>query len=153
MTQRTLERSRRKRAEELDDEVPDAQTADDGDDEDNSSAISAKKGRATPGRRNQEVEEKRGNFFVRAWRGIREYFSEVRDELTKVTWPTREDVVKLTRIVLSALVVSSLVMGLISLGMGETIRIGLANPIILVAILAAAIGVAVWSQRRSAGVK
>jgi len=151
MTQRTLERNRRKRAEELDDEVLEAQAEDDGADDD-SAIQSAKKGRATPGRRNQE-EEKQGNFFVRSWRGIREYFSEVRDELTKVTWPTREDVTRLTRIVVSMLIVGSIVMGLISLGMGETIRIGLANPILLVAILAVAIGAAIWSQRRSAGVK
>lgn len=150
MTQRTLERGRRKRAEELDDEVLDAQASDAGDD--GSHAQSAKKGRATPGRRNQEAEEQ-GNIFVRTWRSIREYFSEVRDELTKVTWPTREEVIKLARIVLSALLVSSIAMGLISLGMGETIRIGLDNPVVLVVILVAAVGAAVWSQQRSAGAK
>jgi len=157
MTQRTLESNRRKSAQQIEDEVLEMEAEDESADDEAiaapASAQTAKKGRVTPGRRNQEAEEDKGNALVRGARSVRDYFEEVRDELSKVTWPSREEVTNLTRIVLIALVVSSITMGLISLIMGETIRIGLANPLLLVAIIGAAVGVTVWSQRRSSSSK
>jgi preprotein translocase subunit SecE len=54
--------------------------------------------------------ESNGNFIE----GVRSYFSDVRTELKKVSWPSREDVTNLTRIVAVVIVLASLVMGLLS---------------------------------------
>lgn len=147
MTQRTLSRNSKKQVEELEDQVLDESMEDD-DDDSSESASTAKKGRVTPGRRNQE-EEVQANFLVRSWRGIRDYFSDVQSELAKVTWPTREEATHLTRIVLITLVVAAIVMGLLSLGMGEIIRIGLGTPILLVALFVIVVAVAVLYARNS----
>jgi preprotein translocase subunit SecE len=40
------------------------------------------------------------------------YFQDTRDELRKVTWPEREEVVRLTLIVLVATITSSIFLGL-----------------------------------------
>jgi preprotein translocase subunit SecE len=146
MTERTLSRNRKKQVEELEDQVLDNSIEDDEDDEDEVST--AKKGRITPGRRNQE-EEVQANFLVRSWRGIIEYFSDVRSELAKVTWPTREEATHLTRIVVIALIVAAIVMGLLSLGMGELIRIGLGAPVLLAALFIIIVAGAVWYTRTS----
>ena len=39
------------------------------------------------------------------------FFRETRTELGKVTWPTREDAIRLTTIVLVVLVISSILLG------------------------------------------
>ena len=41
------------------------------------------------------------------------YFQDTRDELRKVTWPTREDTTRLTLIVLATTVIFSVVLGLL----------------------------------------
>lgn len=93
-------------------------------------AVTAGKGRATPGRRVQEQGEKRGNFITRAFGSVREYFEGVNSELRKVSWPTREDTRRLTVIVIVVMVISAIVLGLISLGFTELFRLGLATPLI-----------------------
>src|SRR5215207_5718867 len=63
--------------------------------------ITAPKGRATPSRRREEEEEDEGgNIVTRTSGGLREYLEGVRSELKKVAWPTREEVTRLTIIVL-----------------------------------------------------
>lgn len=94
------------------------------------------KGRVTPGRRNQ-VEEERGNAFTRPLYNFVDYLSEVRGELDKVTWPTRDDIVRLTRIVIITLIIFSLMMGAISLFWGQVIAFGLNAPLFFVALFAA----------------
>lgn len=84
--------------------------------------------------------EKRGNFFTRLGRGLAEYFEGVRSELGKVAWPTREETLRLTRIVVIALIISSLVLGAISLGFTEIFRIGLDTPVLLLGLMIAAVG-------------
>ena len=51
------------------------------------------------------AEAKKANWFVRAWRGICRYFRELRSELKKVVWPTPQQVLKNTLIVLACVVV------------------------------------------------
>jgi preprotein translocase subunit SecE len=111
------------------------------------------KGRATPGRRTQVDEEEEGNVATRTFGGIREYFEGVQSELGKVAWPTREETLRLTGIVLTALVICAIVLGIIGLIYTEIFRIGLDLPIIFVAIVVGAIAVTVFvfwrSNRRS----
>jgi preprotein translocase subunit SecE len=141
------EKSRRRRRRQVEAEAPVEETeidSDDGGDDDedgptvNPRALTAKKGYATPGRRNKlaEQEEERGNIVTRPFTGLRDYLTGVRDELRKVSWPTREELRRLTVIVLIVTLIASLVLGLISLGFTELFRLGLDNPILFVAFFA-----------------
>ncbi len=112
------------------------------------SPLTPTKGRPTPGRRTQEVEAKEGNFFTRAVNGLREYFSDVRSELEKVSWPTREEALRLTRIVLIVLLVSAVVMGFVNFVFERFVAFGIQNPIVFVVLLAVCVGVALWAFRR-----
>ena len=51
------------------------------------------------------AEAKKANWFARAWGGICRYFRELRSELKKVVWPTPQQVLKNTLIVLACVVV------------------------------------------------
>ncbi len=51
------------------------------------------------------AEAKKKNWFVRAWGGICRYFRELRSELKKVVWPTPQQVLKNTLIVLACVLV------------------------------------------------
>jgi len=101
--------------------------------------VTAGKGRATPGRRQQDEEEDTGNVATRTVGGFREYLEGVRSELSKVIWPTREEAQRLTIIVLITLVTAAIVLGAISLFFTELFRIGLGSPIILLAVMVIAV--------------
>lgn len=112
--------------------------------------ITAGKGYATPSRRRQvEAEEEEGNLATRTVGGLREYFEGVRSELGKVIWPTREETRRLTIIVLIALIISSLVLGAISLLFTELFKVGLNSPIILLAVMLIAVAAGVFFMRYS----
>lgn len=102
------------------------------------------KGRATPGRRSQEEQKEEGNVVTRTFGGVAEYFEEVRSEIDKVSWPTREEALRLTRVVLVVLVVSALVMGLINFLFQNFVAFGLQNPVVFVVLLAICVGMALW---------
>ena len=51
------------------------------------------------------AEAKKKNWFARAWGGICKYFRELRSELKKVVWPTPQQVLKNTLIVLVCVLV------------------------------------------------
>jgi preprotein translocase subunit SecE len=40
------------------------------------------------------------SFFKKTWQRLKQFFREVRSEIRKVTWPTREEVKVLTIVVL-----------------------------------------------------
>ncbi len=110
--------------------------------------ITAGKGRATPSRRRQaEEEEESGNVATRGFGTVREYFEGVRSELSKVIWPTREETQRLTIIVLVTLIVSSIVLGAISLLFTNLFIIGLAAPIILIGLILIVVVVALVFYR------
>lgn len=96
------------------------------------------KGRATPSRRRDEDEDE-GNVLTRTGGGLSEYLEGVRSELRKVAWPSREEWTRLTIIVLATLIASSLILGIISAVFTELFRIGLSQPVILFAVIAAAV--------------
>ncbi|MDK3158886.1 preprotein translocase subunit SecE [Anaerolineae bacterium CFX9] len=103
--------------------------------------LTAAKGRPTPSRRRlEEEEEDEGNLLQRTSGGLAEYFRGVRTEVGKVTWPTREDARRLTIIVLITLIISSIILGTISLAFTELFRLGLDNPIILIVFMVVAVG-------------
>lgn len=123
-------------------------SADDTAEAENDKGITAKKGHATPGRRVSQAET--GNAVTRSLGGITEYFSGVRSELEKVTWPDRDETRRLTILVIVVTIVSSLALGLISLGFTELFRFGLDAPVIFLVffVIAAVAGFVMY--RRSA---
>jgi preprotein translocase SecE subunit len=118
-------------AEEVD-EVEDDE--DDSDETTTSRGLTAKKGRPTPGRRNRVEEEEEGNTVTRTVGGVRGYFEDTMEELRKVTWPTREETLRLTGIVLVVTIIASLLLGFISLIFAELVRVGVAQPLLLVGV-------------------
>lgn len=104
----------------------------------------------------EPVQKREGNFLTRLPNDIREYVEGVRSELRKVTWPTREEALRLTMIVVLALIVTALVLGTVVLLYTELFRIGLDSPVVLIAfmLVAAVVGVVInRSQNRPTGYK
>jgi preprotein translocase SecE subunit len=68
---------------------------------------------------------------------LREYFTGVRSELTKVTWPTRQDTRRLSIIVIIVLIISSIILGAISFTFTQIFARGLtgANGWILLVVI------------------
>lgn len=131
MTEESVEnKSRRRRDAEGDEEI-------EYDTEGN--ALTVGKGRATPGRRNKEVVQDEGNFFVRTFRTLREYFEGVQDELDKVVWPTREELFRLARIVGMVTISASIILGIISIAFTQLFRAGLENPLVFVVFAVVAV--------------
>ncbi len=98
--------------------------------------ITAPKGRATPGRRTQEVEEVKAETGIVSsvtspFRSIGEYWEGVRSEMQKVVWPTREETQRLATIVLIVTIISSIVLGVLSLIFSAIIAAGLNSPLIV----------------------
>jgi preprotein translocase subunit SecE len=54
---------------------------------------------------------------------IVKYLKEVRAEIRKVTWPTREEVLRLTAIVLAVLAVSSAFLAIVDYAFSQLMRI------------------------------
>jgi len=103
------------------------------------------KGRATPGRRQQQSEEDapRGFFgnFV-------DYFQGVRSELNKVAWPTRDQVITLFRNVLVVTIFAAAILGTISFGFNELFAYGLEYPIVFVVFGLVVAGLTFYFVRR-----
>ncbi len=136
MTQEAIEKNsgRRRRgntAEDvLDEEVQELEEEMDDDDESGAS-YTERKGRATPGKRSRQVEtQEKGNFIVRFFRGIRNYLSGVKEELEKVVWPTREELIRLSRIILIVTIFTALVLGALSILFNELFKIGFENNLV-----------------------
>jgi preprotein translocase subunit SecE len=154
---RVDEKSKRRRGlrEEQPEEVVDAveeEIEDEaGEDESSSRSLTPKKGRATPSRRRQddEEEEVQGNFITRPFYVLREYFEGVRSEMAKVVWPTREEARRLTGIVITTLILSSIVLGFLSLLFSQIFSIGLRAPVVFAFVFAIAIGGFVLYLRQS----
>ncbi|MBC6937664.1 MAG: preprotein translocase subunit SecE [Chloroflexi bacterium] len=124
---------------------------DDDDEEGLTRGLTERKGRATPGRRAQEVEvsKSEGNFITRPIRGLREYLEGVRSEIQKVVWPSREETRRLTGIVLSVTIVSALVLGIISLLFNELFALGLRNPLVFGIVFVLILGAFLYYLRRN----
>lgn len=145
--------------EELEDEIDDVEEGEEETDLSTSSnrGITAPKGRATPGRRTQEIQEEKSESGVVAtvtspFRSLAEYWEGVRSEMQKVVWPTREETQRLATIVLIVTIIASLVLGALSLLFNAIIAAGLSSPIVFGVILALAIiGFAVYLRTANRG--
>jgi preprotein translocase subunit SecE len=145
---------RRWRRNEAEEEVVDAaiEEDDEGEDEEvNPTALTAKKGRPTPSRRAQEeaVEEESGNVVTRPVNRLVEYLRDVRSEVGKVSWPTRQEAISLTRIVLLTTIAAALILGVITLLFTELFRYGLQSPIIFVGVFVIVVALVVVFLRRN----
>jgi preprotein translocase SecE subunit len=131
--------------EEYDDE------GDESDDEGGSRGLTEKKGYATPSRRQKEEEEDapQGNALTRPFIGLRNYVEGVRAELEKVTWPTRAEALRLTRLVLIATIIASIILGIVGFIYNQIFVLGTASPIIFGVLLVVVIGVFAWYLRQS----
>jgi preprotein translocase SecE subunit len=100
-------------------------------DEQENDAITEAKGRATPGRRHSRKskgnEEDEGNSLTRPLYATLDYFSNVRSELNKVAWPSREDTRRLTILCINVTIASALFLGFLSLLLTEFIQLGLSQ--------------------------
>ena len=108
------------------------------------------KGYATPSRRDQDEEPEDKGIIASARSPIdrfAEFIQDVRGELSKVVWPTREEAFRMTRIVLITLIVSAVVMGLISFLMSKFVEFGLNTPIVLLLTFVAIVGATVYGIR------
>ncbi len=109
--------------------------------------MTAPKGRATPGRRTTEPDE--GNAVTRTFGPVREYFDGVVEEVEKVTWPTREEAIRLSAIVLVTTVLSSIALGIIAFAYSLLFQFGLNQPMIFLAFLVLVLVVGFVVYRRS----
>lgn len=134
---------------DIEDEIDDEEEDDDS--VSSSRGITAKKGYATPSRRKQEEieEQAEGNVVTRPLNGLRDYIDGVRSEVQKVVWPTREEVRRLTLIVLVSTVIASLVLGLISLLFNQLFAFGIRTPIIFGVVLVVVLGAFFYYLRNS----
>ena len=105
------------------------------------------KGRATPSRRGQKDDGSSsggGNIITRTIG----YFQDVRSEIDKVSWPSRPETIRLTRIVIIVTIISSIALGLLSLILSTVVREGLQQPIIFVVAIVLTIVIAIYWMRR-----
>ncbi|QPC82863.1 preprotein translocase subunit SecE [Phototrophicus methaneseepsis] len=106
------------------------------------------KGRVTPGRRNKSEEKTEGNFITRPFLALVNYFQDVSAELDKVSWPTREEALRLARIVLIVTVASSIVLGGLSILAAALLDFGLMNEIVFVVAFVGIVAGAFVAMRR-----
>ena len=71
-----------------------------------------RKDRPTPSQREEVVVSK--NPIVRFWQKEVEWFKETRAELAKVTWLSREETIKLARIVITVTTIAAIFLGTVS---------------------------------------
>ena len=111
--------------------------------------VTARKGRATPGRRSQPVVRESGNRLTRPIFALRNYFEGVSDEISKVSWPSRLEARRLSVIVLVSTLIAALVLGLITLGYSELFAIGLGQPLIFLGFFVIVVGLGAYFYIRS----
>ena len=118
------------------------------------SALTDKKGKATPGRRTRKVKttsaEPQGNAITRPLFRAIDYFSNVRSELNKVAWPSREDTRRLTILCINVTIASALFLGALAVVWSEFMRIGLEPNMawMLLAVIAVMLSGAFYMIRR-----
>lgn len=63
------------------------------------------------------------NWFVRQYTSFAQYLADVKVEMAKVTWPSKEQIRTYTAVVLSATIVISIAMGLFDMVVGRLVQI------------------------------
>jgi len=103
--------TRRPEDDEIIEDVMDEEEDDEQEVSGKGKASVVRKDRPTPSTR--EEGEKGGNAITRPINAIVTYFKETQAELQKVTWLSREDAIRLTRIVVVVLIISAAFLGFI----------------------------------------
>lgn len=123
--------------------------------EQESNSLTDKKGRATPSRRTSRKESKAknessGNAITRPLNSVVDYFSNVRTEMNKVAWPSREDTRRLTILCINVTIASSLFLGALSLVLTQFMELGLApgNAWLLIGVIVLMVAGAFYAMRR-----
>jgi len=124
--------------------------------EQDSNAITEKKGRATPGRRQRRKSkssnknEPQGNALTRPIYMTIDYFNNVRAEMQKVSWPSREDTRRLTIMCINVTIASALFLGGLSVILTQFIELGLVpgNSWMLLGVIVAMVAGAFYAIRR-----
>ncbi len=118
-------------------------------------AVTQKKGKATPGRRARRKvktsqSEPQGNAVTRPLYRTVDYFVNVRSEMNKVAWPSREDTRRLTILCINVTIASAIFLGLLAVVWSEFMRLGLnpGNAWMLLAVIAAMLAGAFYMIRR-----
>src|SRR5574341_569341 len=114
------------------------------DEEEDARGVTAPKGRATPGRRQLVEKADEGNIVTRPVGRVTGYLRDVRSEMDKVTWPTRQETLRLTQIVLGTTIASAFVLGVISLIFSDLFRIGVSQPLVFLGVFVIAIAALVY---------
>jgi preprotein translocase SecE subunit len=101
-----------------------------------------------------EQEKEQGNVLTRPIFGLRDYWEGVRAEIQKIVWPTREEVRRLSIIVVIVMAIAAIILGIIvSPFFTWLMQTGLESPAILIAILVIAaagfVGYLWYSNRRT----
>jgi len=151
-TEKTMDekQSRRRRKTKPDVEEVEEIVEDEVEEEDDEErGLSERKGRPTRGRRAQVEEVETGNFITRPLYRAGTFLQDVRSELGKVTWPTRQETFDLTRIVLVTTILSAITLGIIAALFTELIRLGLEVPAVLIVVVVLAVAAAVYYIRAS----
>jgi len=106
--------------------------------EDIEKGVTTGKGTITPGRRTRKDVESDGggNIITRSLRGMNIYRKGVSDELSKVTWPTRDELRHLSVIVIIALIASSIALGALSFAFTELFILGFGNELVFAVMFA-----------------
>jgi preprotein translocase subunit SecE len=109
-------------------------------------------------KKSEEKEVKEKEASVPFLQRIRNYFADVRIELNKVSWPSREDVIRLTRIVLVVIAVASIVLGTLSVILAYILNdshfadvlrnVGLTRTPLFIVLFAIILGVTWWTFRQ-----
>ncbi|HUN09298.1 MAG TPA: preprotein translocase subunit SecE [Aggregatilineales bacterium] len=150
---RKLRRQAEAEAEEAVNEVEeyDDDEGDESEDDGSPRGLTEKKGYATPSRRQKEEEEDapQGNALTRPFIGLGNYIEGVRAELEKVTWPTRGEAFRLTRLVLIATIVSSIILGIVGFIYNQIFVLGSTTPLIFGVLLVVVIGGFAYYLRQS----
>lgn len=118
--------------------------------------ITEKKGRATPGRRGRRKAksgkpvEEQGNAITRPLFAVFDYFNNVRAEMNKVSWPSREDTRRLTILCINVTIASALFLGGLSVILTQYMELGLApgNAWLLILAILVMIAGAAYAMRR-----
>jgi preprotein translocase subunit SecE len=150
-TEKTMDekQSRRRRKSKPEVEEVEEVVEDEVEEDDEERGLTERKGRPTRGRRALVEEVETGNFITRPLRRTATFIQDVRSELGKVTWPTRQETFDLTRIVLVTTILSAITLGIIAAIFTELIRLGLDIPAILIVVVVLAVAVAVYYIRAS----
>ena len=57
------------------------------------------------------------------WEKVKQFFREVRTELSKVTWPTRKEILAATLVVVVFTLITSIYLGLVDVIISKLVRV------------------------------